>query len=91
MLGVLAGDPLGDLDATMVTLGVWHRIEWYANVSTGALKWWLDGVLQGSYGDVTNPVAFDMFQFSPTWGGNSGATKNQTDHYWFDHVRVSTR
>jgi hypothetical protein len=32
-----------------------------------------------------------MFQFSPTWGGNSGATKDQTDHYWFDHVWLSTR
>jgi hypothetical protein len=30
-----------------------------------------------------------MFQFSPTWGGNTGARKRQTDHYWFDHLHLS--
>jgi hypothetical protein len=74
---------------TRVTLGAWHLIEWYARLSTGTLKWWLDGELQGSHTDVRNPVPFDMFQFNPTWGGNSGARKRQTDHYWFDHLRLS--
>jgi hypothetical protein len=63
----------------------------YCQLSTGTLKWWLDGVLQGSHNDVRNSSNFDMFQFSPTWGGNSGARKGQTDHYWFDHVRLSVR
>lgn len=80
-----------NISATLVTLGAWHRIEWYANVATGTLKWWLDGVLQGSHTDVTNRHPFDMFQFSPTWGGNTGARKRQTDHYWFDHVHLSVR
>jgi hypothetical protein len=80
-----------NVTATPVTLGVWHQIEWSANVATGAVKWWLDGVLQGSHADVTNRVPFDMFQFSPTWGGNTGARKRTTDHYWFDHVRLSIR
>lgn len=80
-----------NISPTAVTLGAWHRIEWYADCSTGALKWWLDGVLQGSYSDVRNPFDFDMFQFSPTWGGNTGARKRQTDHYWFDHVYLSAR
>jgi hypothetical protein len=80
-----------NVNATVVTLGVWHRIEWYSNVTTGEMKYWLDGVLQGSYTDVRNTFRFDMFQFSPTWGGNSGAAKRETDHYWFDHVHLSTR
>ena len=80
-----------NVNATVVTLGAWHRIEWYTNRLTGALKWWLDGVLQGSYTNVTNATRFDMFQFSPTWGGNIGARKAQTDHYWFDHAHLSTR
>lgn len=80
-----------NVNATVVTLGVWHRIEWYCHLATGTLKWWLDGMLQGSYSDVRNPYNFDMFQFSPTWGGNSGAQKRETDHYWFDHVRLSAR
>jgi hypothetical protein len=80
-----------NVNATTVSLGVWHRIEWYTNVTTGTMKYWLDGVLQGSYTDVTNSFNFDMFQFSPTWGGNIGAIKHETDHYWFDHVRLSAR
>jgi hypothetical protein len=80
-----------NVNATFVTLGQWHRIEWYANRVTGAMKWWLDGVLQGSYTNVTNSFRFDMFQFSPTWGGASGARKDQTDHYWYDHARLLKR
>jgi hypothetical protein len=80
-----------NVNATVVSLGAWHRIEWYANVATGTLKWWLDGVLQGSHTDVRNSFSFDMFQFSPTWGGNAGARKAETDHYWFDHVHLSSR
>jgi len=80
-----------NINATPVTLGVWHRIEWYTNRTTGVMKYWLDGVLQGSYSDVTNSFAFDMFQFSPTWGGNIGAIKHETDHYWFDQVHLSVK
>jgi hypothetical protein len=80
-----------NVNATVVTLGAWHRIEWYTNRVTGTLKWWLDGVLQGSYTNVVNPIRFDMFQFNPTWGGNIGARKAQTDHYWFDHAHLSKR
>jgi Bacterial Ig domain len=80
-----------NVTATTVSLNVWHRIEWYTNVTTGTMKFWLDGVLQGSYTDVRNTVNFDMFQLSPTWGGNIGAKKKETDHYWFDHVRLSAR
>jgi len=80
-----------NVSATPVSLGQWHRVEWYANRLTGALKWWLDGVLQGSYNDAPNPYPFDMFQFSPTWGGNVGARKAQTDHYWFGHVHLTVR
>lgn len=80
-----------NVSATRVTLGEWHQIEWHVDLDSGVLQWWLDGELQGSYQDVRNPVAFDMFQFSPTWGGNSGARKRETDRYWFDHVYLSAR
>jgi hypothetical protein len=78
-----------NVNATQVRLGVWHQIEWYSDVRQGTLKWWLDGVLQGRYSDVRNGHNFDMFQFSPTWGGNGGARKRETNHYWVDHVRLS--
>jgi len=81
-----------NVTATLVALGVWHRIEWYSNVSTGVVKWWLDGVLQGNYtGPAHNAYPFDMFQFSPTFGGCCSGRKAQTDHYWFDHAHISAR
>jgi len=80
-----------NVNATAVKLGAWHRVEWYCDLSSGTLKWWLDGMLQGSHGDVKNAYDFDMFQFSPTWGGNTGARKRETDHYWFDQVHLSVR
>jgi hypothetical protein len=80
-----------NVNATAVTLGVWHRIEWYSQLPTGTLKWWLDGVLQGNHSDVRNFYDFDVFKLSPTWGGNTGAQKRQTDHYWFDHLHLSAR
>ena len=80
-----------NVNATPVVLGAWHRIEWHADVGTGLLEWWLDGVLQGRHRDVTNTYPFDVFKLSPTWGGNTGARKRETDHYWFDHIRLSVR
>jgi hypothetical protein len=80
-----------NVNATTVTLGAWHKIEWYSNLNTATMKFWLDGVLQGSHSDVKNPYDFNMFQLSPTWGGNTGARKRETDHYWYDHVHVSVR
>jgi TolB protein len=76
--------------AAVVTLDVWHQIEWLINLDTHVLQWWMDGELQGSYTDLTNPVDIDGFEFSPTFGGNIGATKQTTDHFWFDHVHLST-
>ena len=77
--------------AAVVSPGDWHLVEWFADLSDGTLKWWFDGALHGSHRDFTNTHDFDMFQFSPTWGGNTGARKRHTDHYWFDHVRLSIR
>ena len=78
-------------NAVVVTPGGWHLIEWYADLANGTMRWWLDGALHGSHRDVFNRVDFDMFQFSPTWGGHTGARKRQTDHCWVDHVRLSVR
>ena len=72
-----------------LALGVWHRIEILMNSPVGALRWWVDGVLIGSYTGVPYPTSgFGQLQFSPTWGGN-GDTKIENDYFWFDHVRVS--
>jgi len=77
-----------------VSLGDWHRIEWLVETNsagTGVIKWWMDGVLVGDYRDVTFPSGgLAEYKLSPTWGG-MGDTKQQTDYFWFGHVRISTR
>lgn len=85
----------GNASECDVTLGQWHRVEIMYMRSTsqtsrdGVLKWWLDGVLCGSYTDVNFPSEiFTQFEFAPTWGG-IGGNKTEADHYWFDHVRIS--
>jgi hypothetical protein len=85
-----------NVTATAVVLGVWHRIEWYVKTSTsgtsrdGVSQWWLDGVLQGKYGDLQMPAAarFSEYQIAPTWGG-VGGTKVETDCFWYDHAHIS--
>lgn len=91
----LNSEPLGtnyspNVTTTPITLGVWHRIELYMKKSPSTLKWWLDGILQGNYSSVSWPAQnFDEFQLAPTWGGNVGDVKTETDYYWYDHVRLS--
>ena len=82
-----------------VMLGVWHRIELYQKYSTtassndGIVRWWVDGVLNGSYTTLNfvQDVGFSEFQFAPTYGGNAGAIKSEDDFYRFDHVHISSR
>lgn len=74
-----------------VSMGAWHRVEWLidygtSGVANGTIKYWLDGTLVGSYGNVLFPSdALSEFQLSPTWGG-MGDVKQQTDVLVVDHV-----
>jgi hypothetical protein len=80
-----------------VTLGQWHRLEWYLKYESrygardGVIRWWLDGVLAGSYANVRYPndSGFVEYQISPTWGGNTGDVKTQRDFFRFDHSYLS--
>ena len=95
--GPTAGQRLEpNIDTTVVSLGRWHRIELYARYSTGTnadglLKWWVDGQLNGHYTNLkmVQDDGFDHVQFAPTYGGNTGDTKQQVDYYRIDHVRLS--
>jgi len=87
-----------NVTTTPVTLGAWHRVEWYVKYATsgtshdGVTQWWIDGVLQGTYTDLQTPAdaGFIEYQLAPTWGGVDG-TKTETDFYWFDHAHISAR
>jgi TolB protein len=82
--------------------GNWYRIEVYFKGSTtptsqdGIVRWWATkrgDVTSTQVGDYTtanfDARAFAEFVIGPTWGGNSGARKTQTDYYWYDHAYVS--
>ncbi len=87
-----------NVNSTSVTLGQWHKVEWYIKYATtatsgdGVIKWWLDGVLQGSYSNLQTPddAGFTEWKLSPTWGG-MGGNKTETDYYWFDQAHISRR
>lgn len=95
--GPTAGQRLEpNVDTTAITLGQWHRIEIYAKYSVGTadngvLKWWVDGQLNGWYRNLrmSPDDGFRYLQVAPTYGGNTGDLKLQTDYFWFDHMRVS--
>jgi hypothetical protein len=82
-----------NVNVTEVTLDEWHFIEWFIDLDSGTLKYWLDGLLQGDHTGYHHPdnVGMDMFQFSPTWGGNIGAMKHEEDHYYFRQAYLSIR
>ncbi|MGH7589959.1 MAG: hypothetical protein ACREL2_00855, partial [Gemmatimonadales bacterium] len=78
-----------------VTLGQWHRIEWFLSYNTttnppnGIMRWWLDGKLIGDYSNVLFAGGpFADYKVSAIWGG-IGGTKTENDFYWYDHVHIS--
>lgn len=83
-----------NVTTTQVTLGEWHLVEWYLQIAdhddpaVNRCQWWLDNVLQGDYTDIWNKAPFDMFQFSPTFGGNGDTYKTEEDYYWFRNLRL---
>ena len=81
-----------------VTLGVWHRIEWLViegspgDPAGGIVRWWLDGTLVGSHTGVRlaeGPMT--EFRLAPVWGGAEPVPKRTSDHFFFDHTRLSVR
>jgi hypothetical protein len=86
----------------VIVPGTWYRIEMYFKGSTtptsqdGLLRWWatkLGDAAPTPIGDYTN-VNFDtpnfiQFSFAPTWGGNSGVTKQILNYHRIDHVYIS--
>ena len=88
-----------NVNSGVVSLGQWHRLEWYMKYDStygagdGIIRWWLDGVLVGNYTNIRfpNDGGFVEYQISPTWGGNTGDVKTETDYYRFDHSYLSRR
>jgi hypothetical protein len=64
-----------NVETSAINYGEWYRMEWYLKwdsapgAGDGVLRWWVNGVLNGSHTDVRFPAAsagFQQFEFAPT-------------------------
>ena len=72
--------------------GVWYKVEILMSYSQGVVKWWVNGVLDGTIPcDFTNNAGgpLHLMQFSPTYGGGGAPAKTEVDYIWYDHVHMS--
>jgi len=83
--------------------GVWYTVKTYAKINTGMaadgeFKMWIDGNLMMEYTDVPFLQSTDMgsgkkidtLAFDPVFGGGGDFTKPATDHFYVDHIKIST-
>ncbi len=85
---------LPNATTTFINPGEWHRIEVYYKWETnpgasgnGIIRWWVDGVLNGDYTNVTYPASngFTQFEYGPT-----RQEVPPTEQYMYiDHTYVS--
>jgi hypothetical protein len=85
-----------NVEATPINYGEWYRMEWYSKwdsapgAGDGVLRWWVNGVLNGSHTDVRFPAAsagFQQFEFAPTLQ----LPPAQAQYMYVDHAYVSIR
>jgi hypothetical protein len=85
-----------NVEATPIRYGEWYRMEWYSKwdsapgAGDGVLRWWVNGVLNGSHADVRFPAAsegFQQFEFAPTLQ----LPPAEAQYMYVDHAYVSIR
>ena len=107
---IMGGDAIGSTaysnvgNATVVP-GVWYKIECHIRASTtassrdGFIRWWINGVLCGSYNQlnyagqnssVSNPGTMNQWMMAQTWdgAGDMGVYNTVPWEHYIDHVRV---
>jgi hypothetical protein len=82
--------------ATPFVYGRWYRIDWYMQwesapgAGDGKVRWWVNGVLNGTYATLRFPqgaTGFQQFEFAPTLQNPPPA-----DQYMFvDHTYLKVR
>lgn len=92
-----------NMTAGTVQRGVWTKLEAYIKASTtntsrdGIVRWWIDGVLAGSYTNINYAGAgLNEWIWTETWdacGGNPvcdlGVVNTQNWEHYIDHLYVS--
>lgn len=85
---------LPNVSSNTVSLGAWHKVEWYWKKSTtntsrdGIVRWWLDGVLCGNYTNINNGQSnWYYYSLNHTWDSVVPMTANW--EHRFDHMYIS--
>lgn len=85
-----------NVTTTPIVPGTWYRVEVYMKASTcptcrdGAVRWWINGVLNGNYSNFAYGPLVNEWVWSETWdgaGNGNGFTTNPS-HY-IDHLHIS--
>lgn len=85
-----------NVNTTPIIPGTWYKVEVYMKASTcatcrnGAVRWWINGVLNGNYSNFAYGPLVDEWLWSETWdgaGNGSGFTSNPA--HFIDHLHIS--
>jgi len=85
-----------NVTTSQISYSRWYEIAWYVRwestpgAEDGILRWWVDGVLNGDYANVTFPaggIGFQQFEFAPTLQNPPRAEQ----YMYIDHTYVSGR
>jgi Bacterial Ig-like domain (group 2) len=90
--GQLIWDP--NVTTTPLWYNQWYHMEWYMQwesapgAGDGIMRWWVNGVLNGNYTNVSYPNdgGFTQFEFAPTLQNPPPATQ----YMYVDHAYIST-
>lgn len=85
-----------NVTTTPINPGTWYRVEVYMKASTcptcrdGAVKWWINGVLNGNYSNFAYGPLVNEWVWSETWdGAGNGAGFTSNPSHYIDHLHIS--
>ncbi len=86
-----------NVTTTAITPGTWYKVEVYMKASTcptcrdGAVRWWINGVLNGNYSNFAYGPLVNEWVWSETWdGAGNGAGFTSNPAHFIDHLHIST-
>lgn len=85
-----------NITTTPIVPGTWYRVEVYMKASTcptcrdGAVRWWINGVLNGNYSNFAYGPFVNEWVWSETWdGAGNGAGFTSNPAHFIDHLHIS--
>lgn len=85
-----------NVSTTAIIPGTWYKVEVYMKASTcptcrdGAVRWWINGVLNGNYSNFAYGPLVNEWVWSETWdGAGNGAGFTTNPAHFIDHLHIS--